>query len=323
MKDIDINLKAFNKFLYNSVDLIYLFAHQFNDTSSIFWWICWPNIFITNDGIYYYDEKLNTFARFENNSEIYLWRTQLIDKEYLAFFKLYAKEAFQIHLHTSYDYTNDNLGTKRFWMYQGFMSNTQEHIPTSIIPLINKEGEGKVLLHFIQFYSKIWKKIIIKTDGTTGWKSIYIFDLTELRDINNFSWIIDMLKESGKNKIICMEFIDTKNYEIRLLWYKKDCEILIHAMYKKERLEGQILHNISQWNKVQKIWENDIPQWMEEKVKDFCKELPDNHGWLDIIISVDGKYYFTENNTLTWYLDTDVEKPFLISWLKAISNYYR
>jgi hypothetical protein len=91
-------------------------------------------------------------------------------------------------------------------------------------------------------------------------------------------------------------------------------------MYKKQRLPWQILHNISQWNEVQILQEHEYPWDLLENVKNFCQKLPDQHGWLDIVMGKNNNFYFTENNVLTWYLDTEIEQPFLQIWLDSIAQ---
>ncbi|MDD2486769.1 MAG: hypothetical protein PHS92_00150 [Candidatus Gracilibacteria bacterium] len=321
MLDIKMNLEMYNLLGFSSVDLIYLFAKTL-ESGGEFGGVCSPNIFATKDGIYYFNESINDFAKFENGSDVYLWRTQMLDKEYLAFLKLYSKEAFDINFHYSYDYDNNHIGTKRFGMYWGYISSTQSHIPNSVVPMISKVFNSKILLRFLSFYKNLGDRIIIKSDESSGGKNIYIIDVADPKDRNNINGIIESMKESGKSKIVISELLDTLDFEIRLLWYKKDNEVNIVSMYKKERLEGQILHNISQGNMVKPILESEYPKNLIEEVKMFCSKLVDNHGGLDIVMAKNGNFYFTENNVLTGYLDTEIEIPFLKEWLDSVSKIY-
>lgn len=321
MLDINKNLELYNDAWYSSVDLIYIFAKQL-EVWWEFWWICSPNIFITKDWIYYYNDSKKTFNRFENWSSIYLLRTQMLDKEYLTFMKLFWKAAFDIDFHYSYNFVNDHIWTKRFWIYWWLLSWTQDHIPVSVIPMASKTLNWKIVLNFLTFYKKIGNKIIIKCDSSSWWKNIYIVDINESKDRNNINWIINIMKDIWKMNIVIMELLDTKDFEIRLLWHKNGWKVNILAMYKKERLEWQILHNISQGNAVKPLSENEYPKQLKKAVKNFCLSLVDNHWWLDILITKNSNFYFTENNVLTWYLDTELETHFLGEWLDSVSKTY-
>lgn len=319
MCDVHKNLELYVSLWRSSVDLIYIFAKILQKEGE-FWGITTPDIFVTKDWIYYYNITTCGFEKFESGSDVFFLRTQGVERTFLTFLKLYAQTAFSIRFHFSSVCQNSYIGTKLFWMYWWCVSGTIQHIPASIVPLVFPWFNPSLFMKFLLFYKKISHKIILKVDWYSWGRNIFILDLHDSKDRNNFSWIIEQFEDLGKSKIICMELIDTTDFEIRLLWVKKESEVEIICMYKKNRLPGQILHNISQGNEVQAVCVDEVPSWLIDATKKFCSSLVDKHWWLDILVAKDWSFYFTENNVLTWYLDTSIEEPFLQAWLDAIAQ---
>jgi hypothetical protein len=56
---------------------------------------------------------------------------------------------------------------------------------------------------------------------------------------------------------------------------------------------------------------------------DYCANIPEFHGGLDILHSKDGAYYLTENNIMTGYLSEPEEAYFAQEWLDAVADCYQ
>ncbi len=323
LKDANKNLEAYNKYKYSSIDTICIFAKTFTSKDE-FWWILPLELYITKKWIYSINIENWEYLRIEDWSELFFLRVQWIDKETILFFKEYAKIAFNITVHLSYDYKSNMLWTKRFWAYWALISWNNNHFPDFVIPVARNDFDSWKYLSFCSWYFKSSNnRAIIKYDDTMWGKWAYIWDTLDVKDISMLNWLIDSMKKLWKMKLTCMEYIDCRDYEIRLLWSKTKDYVSIIWMYKKERLPGQLLHNISQGNIVWKLKEEEIPKLLIENVNIYCSLLPDKHWWLDIIISKDGDFYFTENNVLTWYLDEEIEYPLLEPWLSIVSDNYK
>lgn len=316
------NLEAFSTFNKSWVDSICIFWKIIWAENYETWGIVGANIYTTQEGIFYFDPIKETFEKFEVWSHIYILRIQGLDIEYLSFLKNYWKIKWNIHFYFSYELESNYIHTKQFWLYYGEISWNNFHIPQSIVPLIWESTDLDLLYTFIKTYPSVWNKIIIKSIWWSWWEWVYIFDFNQPESRTNFNGLLHLLSWNWNKKIICMNLIDTKDYELRVLWAKNKWEIKIIQIFKKVRKKWEILHNISQWNNLELALEQDIPTWCVKSIIQYCLSLPDKHWWLDVLIWEDGNFFFTENNTLTWYLDTAVETPYLDEWIEAVSRCY-
>jgi hypothetical protein len=65
-----------------------------------------------------------------------------------------------------------------------------------------------------------------------------------------------------------------------------------------------------------------IPDAVYKDIISYCQKMPEHHGWLDILQSKDGKYYFTENNFMTGYLCEEEERYLAKEWLEGVTSCY-
>ncbi|HRI36126.1 MAG TPA: hypothetical protein PK765_03540 [bacterium] len=102
-----------------------------------------------------------------------------------------------------------------------------------------------------------------------------------------------------------MECLETTDLEYRVYWTKKNGVAEIFQVHGKERKQGHVLHNIAQGNTLRFFELSDIPQGLIEKIRDYCSAIPDSHGGLDVLESTDGRFFFTENNVMPGYFDSE------------------
>lgn len=117
----------------------------------------------------------------------------------------------------------------------------------------------RAFVDFLTVHSPIGNEVILKMDGSSGGSNIYVFDTSSSKDRNNLRGTLETMKTSGRRDIVCMRFLPTRDYEIRLLWAKENSDVTIVAMYKKVRMAGQILHNVSQGNSIAELAREDAP----------------------------------------------------------------
>lgn len=319
LKDIELNLSVFNEFKDSEVDVLYIFSKFIKEQDDL-WWILSNDIYVTKNWIYYYDYIRNTFEIIKDNSELYIFRKSAIPKNYLFFLQNYAKNKFNINL-VWLDDNKENLWLKRFWLYFWNLVWLENRIPDCVVPLFTNYWNKDIFIKFCNYYFGT-KSIILKRSDSSWWNDIFVFKLSEKNEEILLTAILDKFISEKKFDLVVMEFLPTKDYELRVLWNNIKWNINIIWIFKKIRLEGQIFHNVCKWNEFWLAEQSYISEWMINDLKKIVKVLPDKFWWIDILIDIEGNYYFLENNKFTWYLDTQDERDYLKPWLDSMALTY-
>lgn len=314
----EANLAAYMATGYSSVDCLYVFRKAARGDRMP---TLTSPILATSDGIFAFDPVAAAFVRIEEGSEVFLLRTMHFDRECLSFIQEYARGAFKITFRFSLDFSNDLIGTKRFGLLWAHRAGLPGRFPRSVVPLFTDKSDVKRFAEFCRgFFPATAGRVVLKMDQSTGGDGVTVYDLSTPDGAHDFSAYAALAMASGRANMLVSERVDTVDYELRAMWTRAaDKTINIVWVYKKVRLSGQVLHNVCQGNVVADVAPGDVPAGFEEDVRRYCAVLPDLHGGLDIIVDKSGRYYFTENNVLTGYLDEEVERPYLEKWLDAVA----
>lgn len=320
IRNLDKNFEGYQKFRIDWIDLVYILGKYLNSPEE-FGFVLSTDVYITKDWVHYWNYLSKKFEIIPQWSEILCLRIWWFNDDFLKLLKLMGKEKFNITVKWL-DSVGNNIGLKWWWLYYWYKSGLEDKIPNTVIAALNDYVDKDIFMEFLKDYFN-YKSIIIKRIKASWGKEIYIYDLKDPKSLVSLkATIINFITHNIKDVVI-MELIDTKEYEIRLLWTKMHGEVEIIALFKKVRLWDHILHNISQWNDIWLAKVEELPEWFIEDVKKLCQCLSTNHGWMDIIFDKMGNYYFTESNKMTGYMESEIEYPFLEKWFQNIADIYK
>jgi hypothetical protein len=307
------NNEAYEQLQNNKIDVIYIYSQLIKKEE--FWGIYTWNIYISEKWIYLIDTKKNT-TRIPNQSTLYILRIGKMSVWFRTFLTLYAKKQFNIEVVLPTE--NKDITTLSSKCHSlAFEGNM---LPPCIVPYIINKGDIEHLVDFLLINrSLFWEKIIAKK--AWFWSGEWV-KVIEMRDI----WVElkRFLSDDYAKDFIIMKHLSVTDIELRVLWMKDtNWKVIILEIFGKKRLEGNILHNIAQWNELIHIGTEGISKTLSDSIAAFCNSLPEKHWWLDVLEWVDGAYYITENNTMTWYLSEEAQKFFCKDWLDAVASCYK
>lgn len=311
ISDFQKNASAQNEIQF-SIDIIYIYSQVLKDPSEL-WGVFSGNILITNDALIWVDES-GEFHKIPENASVYLLRMHGISAPFLSFLSQYAKKRWNIDVITPVDDLRSPLSTKLHSLFY----TDPDNYPSSIIPYICHDSDFSLLWKYIQQSKNFGKSVIIKKEACSGWEGIKIFPVdSALLDGDIAVFLADRTKG-----YIIMECLETKDMEYRVYWIKKAWVVRIIGVHGKERINGNVLHNVSKGNILRKL-DDDLPLVLEQKIMEYCWKIPELHGWLDILEWTNGEYCITENNRLTGYLNDDEDAYLAREWLDSIANCYK
>lgn len=296
------------------VDVIYVYCQQLIDESE-YGWIFSSNIFAAPDGIYGID-SFGNIVRFSDNSSLYFMRTGNFSKSYQAFLTLYAKKYFWISIIFP-------VHIESIWLLSSKCHNIffswNDSCLRTLVPSILM-SDISYLVAFIEKYYGTSGKIIIKKWWTSSGEWILISNIGEnlLSELDQFLW------HHFSADYVISPLLDVTDLEYRVYW-EKDFVWKVHILqvHGKRRVEGMILHNIAQWNTLEKVDMSSLPVEFYTCIDHFCSGLPESYGWLDVLETQNGTFLCTENNIMTGYLCEEEEKYFAKEWLDAVATTYR
>lgn len=298
------------------VDTIYVYS-QLISSSDNYGSILSGNLYITNHGLYSIDCTGN-YIRIQDNSQLYIFRLGKLSKSFYYFLKIFSKKTWNIDIiFPFWDSFGGILSSKTHGM--SFYEDPRDYI-NSIVPGIDKQEDIPYLAQFILQSDLFKKQIIIKKDGHCGWFGI---DILEIHNADFPALLQESIISDLDTDFIIMDLIDTTDIEYRIYWIKKEGRAHILEVHGKRRIQGNVLHNISQWNELIRIDIDTLRDTLITDIEDFCTQLPELHGWLDVLTSITWEYYFIENNTMTGYLYEEVEQYFTKEWLDAVASCYK
>jgi hypothetical protein len=297
------------------VDVIYIYSQLLTSESDI-WWIFSGNLYVTNHGLFSVNADWE-YIRIEEDSELYIFRTWSISKLFYQFLKVFSKKAWNIDVIFPFEGACKDILLSKIHGITHYTDATT--FINSIIPAIDKKEDIRYLAEFIWTSVHFNNKIIIKQDGYSGWNGIYILDKRD----DDFLVRLSDIFISGAKDIIIMDLLETTDMEYRVYWVKENGKAKVLEIHGKVRIEGHILHNIAQWNKLIRLDKNILPKKFISDIEEYCTHLPELHGWLDVLTAKSGEHYFTENNAMTWYLYEAEEAYFAKDWLDAVASCYK
>ena len=298
------------------VDVIYVYS-QLVVSENDFWWILSANLYVSNYWLFSVND-MGEYIRLEENSQLYVFRTWSISQSFYQFLKIFSKKTWNIDVILPFEGTCDNILSSKIHGITHYKG--AEAFIHSIIPAIDKKEDTSYLANFIWKSGFFNKKIIIKQDWYWGGNGITILNIEEWNFLDEFSRIFT--SGSGRD-IIIMGLLETTDIEYRVYWIKQDWQAKVLEVHGKKRLEWQVLHNIAQWNSLIRLDKNTLSEKLISDIEYYCTQLPELHGWLDVLTAKSGEYYFTENNTMTWYLYEEEESYFAKDWLDAVASCYK
>lgn len=298
------------------VDTIYVYSQLLLWNEDFGWILSW-NLYITNHGLYSINDTGDSI-RIEEGSQLYIFRTWSISKAFYQFLKIFSKKAWNINvIFPFWESCNNILSSK---IHGITYYKDEKSFINSIVPAIDKEEDICYLARFIQNCGFYNHKIIIKQDWYWGWDGINILDIEDAEFFDKFNNVL--ISKTSKD-IIIMDLLETTDTEYRVYWVKQNGKAKVLEIHGKKRLEWHVLHNIAQWNKLVRINKEELPQKLIPDIENYCSNLPELHWWLDVLTAKSWEYYFTENNTMTWYLYEDEEVYFAKDWLDAVARCYK
>ncbi|MDP2103831.1 MAG: hypothetical protein Q8K26_02835 [Candidatus Gracilibacteria bacterium] len=315
ISNFETNAKVYEKLQDSRIDVIYVFSQFLNGPEEL-GGVLAGSIFVSQEGVFGLD-ALGNFVRIPEGSIVYLLRTGDMPRSFLAFLVKCAKKRWNIQVITNLENPESSpLSTKCHAL--AYMNS--DNFPKCVVPHICSDSDFIYLVEYLKKSELFNGSIIAKKAGFSSGDGVKIFNM---KDPGFQKELFHFLEEALRGDYVIMELLDVSDTEYRVYWAKKGWrDPVFLEVHGKERIQGQILHNIAKGNVLRKLDKKTIPESVQKDLFEYCQNIPELQGGIDILVGKDGRYYFTENNIMAGYLCEPEEKYFTKEWLEAVASCY-
>ncbi|MDD2916611.1 MAG: hypothetical protein PHH70_02065 [Candidatus Gracilibacteria bacterium] len=313
ISDFENNAQAYEKLQDSRIDVVYVFSRLLSGPEEL-GGVLGGSIFISQEGLFGLDESGN-LVRIPEGSVAYLLRTGDMPKSFLAFLVKCAKKQWNIQVITNLENPESSpLSTKCHAL--AYMNS--DNFPKCVVPYVCSNSDFSYLIEYLKKSELFGSSVIAKKAGYSSGDGVKIFNM---KDVEFQEELFHFIEEALRGDYVVMELLDVSDTEYRVYWAKKGGgEPTFLEVHGKERIEGQVLHNIAKGNVLRKLDKKVIPENIQKDLMEYCQNIPELHGGIDILVGTDGKYYFTENNIMTGYLCEPEERYFAKEWLESVAS---